>query len=150
MITIGVIGGRKVNDKLLNIAYEAGRLIALNKAVLISGGLTGVMEAVSKGAKEAGGITVGVLPHDNKTSANQYIDIPICTGIGFARNVIIVNTAQVLIAIGGEYSTLSEIAFALQLDKTVIGIETWDIPGIIKAQDALSAVNMAFEIANNK
>lgn len=143
---IAVIGGRKVEKALLKEAETVGRLIAGKKAVLVCGGLSGVMEAVSKGARAEGGLTIGILPHDHKREANEYIDIPIATGLGIGRNVIIARTADALIAIGGEYGTLSEIAFALQMGKPVAGIRTWDIKGIIKAENAEDAVNKVFEM----
>jgi uncharacterized protein (TIGR00725 family) len=141
---IGVIGGRRTEKKLLKEAEIAGRLIAQKGAVLICGGLGGVMKAASKGAKSAGGITVGILPQDDSEKANRYIDIPIITGFGIGRNVIIARTANALIAIGGEYGTLSEIAFALQLKKPVAGISTWDIKGIIKVENAEEAIEAVF------
>lgn len=103
------------------------------------------MEAAAKGAKHEGGITVGILPQEHKKGASPYIDIPVATGFGEGRNVIIVRTADVIIAVGGEYGTLSEIAFALKMGKPVIGISTWDIKGIIKAINAEEAVKKAFE-----
>ena len=143
---IRVIGGRRVDKTLLNEAEKVGSLVAQKEIVLVCGGLTGVMEAVAKGARSAGGITVGILPQEHKRDANEYIDIPIVTGLGIGRNVIIARTADVLISIGGEYGTLSEIAFALQMGKPVIGIRTWDIKGVIPAQDADDAVAKAFKI----
>jgi len=142
---IGVIGGRRTKKRLLDVAEEVGRLIAENGFMLVCGGLGGVMEAVSRGAKGAGGITIGILPQDTKEHANPYIDIPIPTGFGIGRNIIIARTADVIIAIDGEYGTLSEIAFALQLGKPVIGIDTWDIEGVIRAEDAEDAVRKAIE-----
>ncbi len=141
---IGVIGGRRTEQSLLKEAEEAGRLIAKNGATLVCGGLGGVMEAASRGAKAAGGLTVGILPQNDATEANQYIDIPIATGIGIGRNVIIARTADALIAVGGEYGTLSEIAFALQMGKPVVGIKTWDIKGVIPAENAADAVDKVF------
>lgn len=143
---IAVIGGRRTEKPLLREAEEAGRLIAQKGAVLVCGGLGGVMEAASKGAKSEGGITVGILPHNDSKKSNLYIDIPIATGLGIGRNVIIARTADALIAVGGEYGTLSEIAFALQMEKPVAGIKTWDIKGIIPAENADDAVNKVFEI----
>ncbi len=143
MKLIAVIGGRNANPSQLKAAEDVGRLIALNKAILICGGLGGVMEAASKGAKSANGITIGILPQEEKQYANDYIDVPIATGMGIGRNVIITRTADAIIAIGGEYGTLSEIAFGLQIDKPVIGIDTWEIDGIIKAVDAEDAVKKA-------
>ncbi len=145
--TIAVVGaGIKADDAVLKIAEEVGRLVAQRGAVLICGGLGGVMEAASRGAQAEGGITVGILPQLNKSDANPYITVPIATGFGEGRNVLIVRSADALISVGGEYGTLSEIAFGLKIGKPVIGISTWDIKGIIKAADAEDAVNKAFEL----
>ncbi|MBF0553114.1 MAG: TIGR00725 family protein [Nitrospirae bacterium] len=142
---VGVIGGgRDVSPWHLGEAEEVGRLVALKGGLLICGGLEGVMEAVCKGAKGVGGLTVGILPQGDKKSANRHVDIPIATGMGAARNAIIAQTADVLIAIGGAYGTLSEIAYALQFNKPVIGLKTWDIEGIITAETAAEAVEKAF------
>ena len=142
---IAVIGGRKTDKTLLKEAEETGRLIALRGAVLVCGGLGGVMEAASRGAKSEGGITVGILPQNDSDNANRYIDIPIATGLGIGRNVIIARTADALIAVGGAYGTLSEIAFALQMGKPVAGIKTWDIKGVVSVENAAEAVERVFE-----
>jgi uncharacterized protein (TIGR00725 family) len=142
---IAVIGGRKAPIKLLRTAEEVGRNIALRGAVLVCGGLGGVMEYASKGAKSANGTTIGILPHDKAGGENPFIDIPVATGLGMGRNVIIARTADAFVAIGGEYGTLSEIAFALQIGKPVIGIGSWEIKGMIPADDAADAVNKVFE-----
>jgi uncharacterized protein (TIGR00725 family) len=142
---IAVIGGRKEGKALLKEAEEAGRLIARGGAVLVSGWLGGVMEAASRGAKSAGGLTVGILPQDHNNAANEFVDVAVATGLGIGRNVIIARTADILIAIGGEYGTLSEIAFALQLGKSVIGIKSWEIKGVVPAFDAAEATAKAFE-----
>jgi len=142
-ICIAVIGGRDADEHHLRKAEEVGRLIAEMKAFLICGGLGGVMERACKGAKDAGGITIGILPQEQKGHENQYVDVPVATGLGIGRNVIIARTADALIAVGGEYGTLSEIAFALQMGKPVIGMGTWDITGVIpvdSAQEALAKV----------
>lgn len=143
---IAVIGGRKTEKALLAEAETVGRLIAKSGATLVCGGLGGVMEAASKGAKSEGGLTVGILPQDHAREANHYVDVPVVTGLGIGRNVIIARTADALIAVGGEYGTLSEIAFALQMGKPVVGIKTWDIKGVISAKNAVDAVNKVFEI----
>ncbi len=143
--TIAVIGGRKVEKSLLREAEEVGRLLAGRRAVLVTGGLGGVMEAASRGMKSAGGLTVGILPQDHKGDANDYIEVAIATGLGIGRNIIIARTADAVIAVGGEYGTLSEIAFALQLGKPVVGIRTWDIKGVLTATDADDAVSKVFE-----
>jgi uncharacterized protein (TIGR00725 family) len=141
---IGVIGAGTVDGKTLKAAETVGRLIAKKGALLVCGGLGGVMEAAAKGAKAEGGTTVGILPQTEKESSNPYIDIPVATGFGEGRNVVIVRTADALIAVGGEYGTLSEIAFALKMGKTVVGLNTWDIKGVIKAANEEEAVERAF------
>jgi uncharacterized protein (TIGR00725 family) len=143
---IAVIGAGTADEAILKIAEDVGRLIARRGAVLICGGLGGVMDTASKGAKSAGGITVGILPQNHTKDANPNIDIPIATGFGEGRNVIIARTADAIIAVGGEYGTLSEIAFGLKMGKPVIGIGTWDIKGTIKAKNAEDAVEKAFEL----
>ncbi len=143
---IAVIGAGRADAALSAVAEETGRLIALKGARLICGGLGGVMEAASKGAKSAGGLTIGILPYDTTEKANRYIDVPVATGFGEGRNIIIVKTSDLIIAVGGEYGTLSEISFALRLGKPVIGINTWDIKGVIKADTPDSALNKASEL----
>ncbi len=145
-IIIGVIGGRAAGRELLDIAYHVGREIAERNAIMVCGGLGGVMEAASRGAAEAGGIAVGILPTDSKEDANPYIRIPIVTGFGIGRNAIIARTADALVAVGGGYGTLSEIAFALQLDKPVVGIRTWEINGVHRAEGARDAVDKLFRL----
>ena len=142
---IAVIGGRKTDKRLLKEAEAVGRLIAERGAVMLCGGLGGVMEAASRGAKSAGGLTVGILPHEHKIRVNEFIDVAIPTGLGIGRNVIIARAAEALIAVGGEYGTLSEIAFALQMGKPVVGIGTWEIRGVLQTEDAAEAVEKAFE-----
>jgi uncharacterized protein (TIGR00725 family) len=146
MRIIAVIGGSSESRANLKEAEAVGSLIAKSGAALLCGGLKGVMEAAARGAKKEGGITIGMLPHDSARHANRYIDIPIATGLGIGRNVIIARTADALIAVGGKYGTLSEIAYSLQLEKPVIGIRTWDIKGIIGAEDAEDAVGRALTL----
>ena len=99
------------------------------------------MEAAARGAKKAGGVTLGILPGTNKRGANQYIDITIPTGLGHARNALVVRTADAVIALPGEEGTLSEIAFALIFKKPVIGLNAWDIPGVIQVKTAEEALD---------
>ncbi len=145
-ILIGVIGAGAADAATLETAEQVGRLVAERGAVLVCGGLSGVMEAAARGAKTGGGVTVGVLPQSSAEYANPYIDIPVATGFGEGRNVVIVHTADVLIAISGEYGTLSEIAFALKTGKKEVGISTWDIPGVVQAGDGADAVEKAFSL----
>jgi len=143
---IAVIGAGKADERTLKTAEEVGRLIAEGGAVLVCGGLGGVMEAAARGAKAGGGVTVGILPHNQSDDANPYIDIAIPTGFGEGRNVIIARSARVLIAVGGEYGTLSEIALGLKMGKPVIGINTWEVKGVVRAENAEDAVRKAFEL----
>jgi uncharacterized protein (TIGR00725 family) len=144
---VGVIGGSEVSSDLYNAAEEIGREIAKRQAVLITGGLAGVMEAAAKGAKSVGGFTVGVLPGFSPQDANPYIDLPLVTGLSEARNIIIVRTADVLVAVGRGFGTLSEIAFALKLQKPIIALETWDVAdALIRVWTPQDAVERAFAL----
>jgi hypothetical protein len=144
---ISVIGAGSCTKEISSIAEQVGKLIAQRGATLVTGGLGGVMEAASKGAKKAGGLTVGILPGFDRTEANPFIDIPVVTGLSHARNIIVVRSGDAVIAVSGEYGTLSEIALALKLGKPVIGINTWDhVEGVIKAKSAEEAVNKAFDL----
>ena len=151
---IAIIGGGECSLEEAKAAEAVGREIARRGAILICGGLGGVMEAACRGAACEGGITIGVLPSDNPHTANPYVKIPIVTGMGHARNVIIAKSAQAVIAIGGKYGTLSEIAFALQRGIPVVGINTWSLSlnkqqddSIISAQDPVEAVEKAIAAA---
>ena len=148
---ISVIGAGSCDKDIYRIAEEVGKLISQKGATLITGGLGGVMEAASKGAKASGGTTVGILPGFSKEEANKFVDIPITTGLSHARNIIVAGSADAVIAISGEYGTLSEIAIALKLGKPVVGIRTWDsIDGVIKVHSPEEAVNKVFELIVNQ
>jgi uncharacterized protein (TIGR00725 family) len=141
-----VVGGKECNSDEYKIARQVGRLIAKAGAILICGGRGGVMEAACQGAVEEKGLTVGILPSDNINEANRFVKIPIATGMGIGRNVIIANTAQALIAISGQYGTLSEIAFALQMGKPVIALKPWlNVPGIQLVSNPEQAVQLALK-----
>ncbi len=147
---IAVIGGGQCSAKEAELAEAVGRELAKRGAILVCGGLGGVMEAACKGASAEGGVTIGILPGDNSQAANPYIQIPIVTGLGYARNIAVVKSAQAVIAIGGSYGTLSEISHALQSGIPVIGLNTWSLSrngqpdnSIIPAQDSTEAVNKA-------
>ena len=144
-IRVGVIGGASANSEYLETAFLVGELIARNNAVLVCGGLSGVMNAASRGAKKEGGLTIGILPGNTREDANPYIDIPIATGMGYTRNALVVMNSDVLIAINGKYGTLSEIAYGCVQGKRIIGIGTWDIKGIIRADSAEEAVDLALK-----
>ena len=144
-IRVGVIGGARPESKFRKIAFEVGKLIAEKGAILICGGLSGVMEAAARGVKKAGGLSVGILPGSTPKDANPYIDIAVATGMGYSRNHLVVMNADVLIAIDGEYGTLSEIAYSCVHGKKVIGIDTWNIEGVIPVETAEEAVDKALE-----
>lgn len=144
-LRIGVIGGSRADRKFLDLAYKVGKLIAAYGGILVCGGLDGVMEAAARGAKEAGGLTVGIIPGSNKDEANAHIDLAVATGLGHTRNSLVAMNSDVLIAIDGEYGTLSEIAFARIYGKRVIGLETWDIPNVFAARTPEEAVALAFQ-----
>jgi uncharacterized protein (TIGR00725 family) len=133
-------------------AYEVGAELARAGAIVVNGGLGGVMEASSRGAAEAGGMTVAILPDTDRRHANRHSQIVVPTGMGEARNVLIVRTADALIAVGGEFGTLSEIAFALKIGKPVVSLGSWDLekagaaPGTpIVATSPKDAVRRALE-----
>ncbi|MBD3289722.1 TIGR00725 family protein [candidate division KSB1 bacterium] len=149
---IAVIGqGRDCTPELIRLAEEVGTEIAQHRVILICGGLGGIMEAASRGAKNAGGLTIGVLPGTAKRDANPYIDIPIVTGMSEARNVIITRTADAVIAVGGFYGTLSEIAFSLAFGKPVVGLRTWEIDeNIHHVETAEEAVELAIKVIRDK
>ncbi|MCF7875045.1 MAG: TIGR00725 family protein [Candidatus Omnitrophica bacterium] len=139
-MNIAVIGGSKCSEKYYKTAKAVGELIAKEGWTLICGGGPGVMEAACSGAKKKKGLTVGILPSYDGHEANSYLDVKIPTGLGFIRNTLVVRAADYLIAIDGKYGTLSEIGFALSEGKIVVGIDTWDIKGIIKTKTAKDAI----------
>ena len=150
---IAVIGGSQATPAELEAAEQAGREIARAGAILVCGGMGGVMEAACKGAYQMGGLTIGILPGENRLHANEYVKIPIVTGIGYARNITVVKSAQAVIAISGSYGTLSEIGYALQSGLPVVGLETWRISRkgnekspIIEAKTPAEAVETALEM----
>ncbi len=151
---IAVIGGGFCDAETAALAEEVGRELARRGAILVCGGLGGVMEAACRGAKSAGGLTVGILPGVSAADANPYVDIPIVTGLGEARNIIVVRSAQAVIAVNGEYGTLSEIAYALKLGIPVVGLRTWqlrkdgrEVEAITVAKDPKDAVEKALRLA---
>ena len=154
---ISVIGGNKPSPESEALAEQVGRELAKRGATVACGGLTGVMEAVCKGAKEAGGTTIGILPGGDPNAANPSVDIPICTGMGYARNIIVVLTGRAVIAVDGAYGTLSEIGHALGLGIPVVGLDTWSLSihgevdiGLITAKDPVDAVEKAMEAARRR
>ena len=153
-LIISVIGGRYPSPQARDYAEEVGKELARNGAAVACGGLIGVMEAVCKGAKSEGGLTIGILPGDEPEAANPYVDLPICTGIMYARNMVVVKTGRAVIAIDGSFGTMSEIGHALAEDIPVIGLDTWSFfmedegkDPIIRASDPADAVAKAIAAA---
>jgi uncharacterized protein (TIGR00725 family) len=146
--TIGVIGAGSCDDATARMAYEIGKGIAGAGYALVCGGLGGVMEAACRGASEGGGLTIGILPGDTIAGANPYVTLPIATGLGIARNVIIVRSSRVLIAISGGPGTLSEIAFALQLGVPVVSLKSFIFSEqLVQARDTQHALAEALKLA---
>ena len=144
---LGVIGDSNPSKQVYQLAMETGREIARRGAILVCGGLGGIMEGASLGAKELGGMTIGILPDYDISKGNEYIDIPIATGMGHARNVIIAATAHALIALPGSYGTLSEISHGLKLGKKVVALGRDDSPpDVVLAENPRHAVELALDV----
>jgi len=154
-VIIAVIGAGSCPANVAGLAEEVGRLLAQEGATVVCGGLGGVMEAACRGARSAGGQTIGILPGRSRRDANPFVDIPVVTGMGEARNVIVVGSSQAVIAVSGGYGTLSEIAHALKLGIPVVGLNSWDLSKqgaqdgdrIVQATDAADAVQKALTLA---
>jgi len=141
---VAVVGaGGDVEARLLAAAEAVGTELARRSAVVVTGGLGGVMEAACRGARSAGGTTLGILPGDDRAAANAFVSVAVATGMGELRNGLVVRCADALVAIAGGYGTLSEIALALKAGKRVVGIATWEIEGVLVAADASEAVALA-------
>ena len=152
---VAVVGAGDADEELQSVAESVGRGLGESGAVVLCGGLTGVMEAVCRGCRAAGGTTVGILPGDARSDANEFVDVALATGMGEMRNALIVRAADVVVALGGEYGTLSEVAFALKTGRPVVGYETWQLRkrggagyGIVRVDSADDAVAAALRLAS--
>lgn len=143
---IAVIGAAEAEEWEKDLAFRVGRLIAVEGCILLTGGRGGVMEAASQGASEAGGFVAGIVPG---SEGNQYLDLIIKTQMGQARNVILVESADAVIAVSGSYGTLSEIGVSLRIGTPVFGIKTWDIPGLIPCQTPEEAVQSTIKFCKS-
>jgi uncharacterized protein (TIGR00725 family) len=144
---VGIIGGNVPDAASRRNAEEMGRLIAENGYILVNGGMKGVMEASARGAKAAGGFVIGILPGKSVDDCNHYVDVAIPTGLGYMRNAMVVLNADILVAIDGSYGTLSEIAYARIYNRTVFGLNTWNIEGVIpmeSPEDVIRRINEYF------
>ena len=142
---VAVIGGGSVSPEIAALAREVGRELARADAVMICGGLGGVMAAAAEGAQEAGGVVIGILPGPDRTQANPYLTYSLPTNLGHARNVLIAHAADALIAIDGGYGSISEAAIALKLGKPVIALAAdWDLPGLKRAETPQQAASLVW------
>ncbi|HEX6652472.1 MAG TPA: TIGR00725 family protein [Thermoleophilaceae bacterium] len=137
---MAVAGPGEATPEECEVAEAVGRELGARGVVVVCGGLGGVMEAACRGAKETGAMTVGILPGADRSAANPFVDAAVATGLGEARNALVVRAADAVVAIGGAYGTLSEIALALKAGKRVVGIGTWDIDGVVSVPDSGAAV----------
>jgi uncharacterized protein (TIGR00725 family) len=145
---VAVVGPGEATEDEERVAEEIGQQLAGRGAIVVCGGLGGVMAAACRGAASAGGLSVGLLPGTDRTSANEWVGIAIPTGLGELRNGLVVRAADVVIAVAGGHGTLSEIALALKTGVPVVGVGTWDITGIERRNDAEAAVKRALELAD--
>ena len=153
-LRIGVLGPHDCSKEERKIGFAVGAELARQGAILLCGGLGGMMEAAAEGAKSERGVTVGILPGETASVANEFIDIALPTGLGAIRNAVLVRCCDAVIAIRGGYGTLSEIAFALRLKVPVVGLQTWSVvrhgkpdPGIHVARTPEDAVKRALKLA---
>lgn len=148
---IGVIGTGAEEPEPIRMAEEVGRALAGAGAILVCGGLGGVMAASARGAKAVGGTTVALLPGDSRSEADPHMDVVVATGMGEMRNALIARACDGVIAVGGGYGTLSEIGFALKIGKPVVGLGTWDgIDGIVQTDDPSEAVRVLIDLIERK
>ncbi len=144
---VAVVGTGDATAMLAGLAEQVGSELARAGATIVCGGLGGVMEAACRGARSAGGATVGILPGSDRAAANEWVQIVVATGLGELRNGLIIRAVDAVVAIGGSYGTLSEVALALKAEVPVVGLQTWAIDGIEVVADAPTAVARALELA---
>ena len=142
---VSVVGSGTASEELYEKARQIGRLVAGRGATVVCGGRSGVMEAAARGAAEAGGTAIGILPDEDRGGANEYLTYSVATGTGHARNLAVVCSGDVVIAVGGEYGTLSEIGLALKVGRPVVALESWDLGEPVSvASSPEEAVAVAF------
>lgn len=153
-VYVAVVGAGDAGPELMRVAEDVGRGLGEHGAVVLCGGLSGVMEAACRGCRAGGGTSVGILPGDDRAAANEFVDVALATGMGEMRNALIVRAADVVVALGGEYGTLAEVAFALKIGRPVVGYDTWQLSkrgtprdGIERVTTAEAAVDAALRLA---
>ncbi len=147
-ITVSVIGGHDIGKEVEQIAHDIGKIIVKVGAILVCGGLDGVMKSASKGAKEAGGTTIGILPGIDKDDANEYIDIALPSSIGFARNAMVACSADIIVALPGSHGTSSEISYGIVYKRPIIDLGNWGRKGMIKVNNIKQAQEKIEELVN--
>ncbi|HEU0169222.1 MAG TPA: TIGR00725 family protein [Chloroflexota bacterium] len=140
---IAVIGPGEADAHITRLAQQVGQFLGWEGCDVYTGGLGGVMEAAARGASQAGGLTIGILPGEEASDANTQIRVAVATGLGEGRNLVLVRSVEALIAVGRGYGTLSEIAFALRLQKRVVGLDSWDVEGMLQTSSPEEAVQQA-------
>lgn len=148
-ITISVIGGHHISKEVEQLAHDIGAIIAKVGVVLVCGGLDGAMEAAARGAKQAGGLTVGILPGKEKSEANDFIDIALPTSIGYARNAIVACSADIIVALPGSHGTSCEISYGLVYKRPIIDLGNWNREGMIKVKDVAEAEQKIRQLIKN-
>jgi hypothetical protein len=145
---IAIIGAGKCSKKMRDAAAEAGKYVAENGGIVVCGGLGGIMEGAARGAREAGGTTIGILPGDNAGDANEFIDIAVPTGMGEARNILVIRSADAVIAFPGKYGTLTEMAFARLFERPLISVQAWKFgEEVVQIDDPVEAARQAMKLA---
>jgi uncharacterized protein (TIGR00725 family) len=145
LLYVAVVGSGEATGELYDLARVVGRLVGSRGGIVVCGGLSGVMEAVARGATEEGGVAIGVLPDEDRGRANPYLSYSVATGTGQARNLAVVCSGDVVVAVGGEYGTLSEIGLALKIGRPVVALESWDLGGhVVVVASPEEAVEKAF------
>ncbi len=145
---VGVIGGRSCNKEVEQLTQNLGKKLAEVVDYVVCGGLSGTMKAVCSGFKAKNGVTIGIIPGYDKKDANEFVDIVIPTGLGLARNVLVVKSADIVVALPGKAGTLSEIAYCMQFGIPVVSLKSWDIPGVIKVKTITEAIKQVKTILN--
>jgi len=145
---IAVIGAGKCSKKMRDAAADVGRYVAEHGGIIVCGGLGGIMEGAARGAREAGGLAIGILPGDSDADANEFVDIVIPTGMAEARNILVVRTADAVVAFPGKYGTLTEMAFARLFEKPLVSVQAWKLgEEVIQVEDPVEAARLAMELA---
>lgn len=150
MVYVAVVGPGDAGAEEIDTAEAVGQRLAQRGAILVCGGLGGVMAAACRGVEAAGGTSIGLLPGSDRSAANQWVSVALPTGLGELRNGLVVRAADAVIAVGGAYGTLSEIALALRTGVPVVGIATWEIDGVNAVGDPHAAVDLALELADRR